>query len=144
LEAWYLTAEKKNQMLATTADAKITDAFNSAAFNFLPESGSPVIDASYWFTTSVKALDLSNETNLVNYPNPFSGSTTIELQVKNETYTKVVVVNMAGQLVANLQDGILYEGDYRFTFDGTNLPKGLYVAKVITNNSQKSVKMISK
>lgn len=144
LETWFLTTEMKNKMLTDNSEAKITDAFNSAAFNFLPMSASPVIDASYWFTTSVNEFDLSNQTSLVNYPNPFFGTTTIELQVNKESYTKVVVVNIAGQVVANLQDGNLSEGDYRFTFDGTNLPKGLYVAKVISNNSQKAVKMISK
>jgi hypothetical protein len=144
LEAWFLTATKENKMLATTEEAKITDAFNYSALNFLPMSGSPVLDASYWFTTSVKAIDLLKESSLVNYPNPFIGKTTLELQVNKDSYNKVVVVNSAGQVVSIIQDGHLYAGVYRFTFDGSSLPKGLYIAKSISNNSQTAVKMMLK
>jgi hypothetical protein len=51
---------------------------------------------------------------------------------------------MAGRMVANLQEGNLTEGTHRFMFDGTALPKGLYIAKVITADSQKAVKMLSR
>lgn len=143
LEAWFLTAAKENKMLTANADAMITDAFNSAAFNFLPMSGSPVIDASYWSTTSVSPA-ISNQAGLVNYPNPFSGITNIELQLEKSSLVHVFVTDLAGRMVANLHNGNLTEGKHRFVFDGTALPKGMYFAKVIAGKDQKVVKMNSK
>ena len=143
LEIWFLTTAKENQMLATNADAKITDAFNYTALNFLPLNGSPVENASYWFTTSVSP-EISNEASLISYPNPFSGSANIELQLKKESFVRIFVTDMAGRTVSYLQEGQLPAGQHRFVFDGSNLPKGLYLAKVITNDSQKAVKMMLK
>jgi hypothetical protein len=144
IESWYLDAANKNKMLVTDTEAKITDPFNLASPNFQPQSGSPVFNGSYWFTTSTKPSIVSTETKLVNYPNPFTGSTTIELQLEKASYIRVSVIDMAGRTVANLQEGNLTEGKHRFSFDGTALPKGLYFAKVVNGNDQKVVKMISK
>ena len=144
IESWYLDAANKNKMLASDADAKIANPFNLASPNFQPQVGSPVFNASYWFTTSAKPTIVSSETKLVNYPNPFSGTTNIELQLEKASYVRVSVIDMAGRTVANLQEGKLTEGKHRFVFDGTALPKGLYFAKVVNGSDQKVVKMISK
>ena len=144
LQTWYAVASRKNQLIATNDEVKIANPFNYTALNFQPLVGSPVLNASYWFTTAINPVAISNETSLVNYPNPFNGSTNIELQLENESYVRVFVVDMTGRTVANLQEGTLNEGKHGFLFDGSALPKGLYFAKVITNNLQKAVKMISK
>jgi len=144
LEAWYLTADKENKMLADNADSKITDAFNSAAFNFLPMSGSPVLNASYWFTTDVKPIAQLDETNIKSYPNPFSGIANLEIVLKQSSFVRIAVLDASGRVVSKLQEGNLNGGTHSFKFDGSSLPKGLYFAKVSTGNSQKIVKMISK
>ena len=144
IETWFMDATRKNKVLGTDAEAKITNPFNLTAPNFQPQAGSPVFNASYWFTTSVKPTIVSTETKLVNYPNPFRGSTTIELQLENKSFVSVSVIDIAGRTVSTLQEGKLSEGKHRFLFDGTQLPKGLYFAKVVNGNAQKVVKMISK
>jgi hypothetical protein len=144
LEAWYLNTNRKNQVFATNDEVKINDPFNYSAFNFLPVDGSPVLNASFWSVTGVNPLTDSNEFALKNYPNPFSGSTQIEVQLNHNSFVRVYVVDMAGRMVANLNEGNLSQGKYRFDFDGTSLPKGLYFAKVMTDHQQSVVKMISK
>jgi len=86
---------------------------------------------------------ISSEANLKSYPNPFSGKTTVELNLDESVYVKVLVLDIAGRVVASLQDGKLTEGSYQFTFDATNLPKGVYLAKVMAGNAQKTIKMLS-
>ncbi|MDP2335166.1 MAG: T9SS type A sorting domain-containing protein, partial [Bacteroidota bacterium] len=135
---------RHNSVYAANTDVKITDPFNFANPNFQPASDSPVQNSSYWVATAVNPMVISNQTNLVNYPNPFSGSTTIELQIENATFVRIFVTDMAGRTVSNLQEGNLTEGKHQFVFDGSSLPKGLYIAKVITNDSQKAVKMLSR
>lgn len=144
LQAWYLVTGRKNQLLATNDEVKISAPFNYAALNFQPTVGSPIFNASYWVPTAANTIEIANETKLVNYPNPFSGSTNIELQLENESVVRIFVVDVAGRIVANLQEGKLTEGKHLFVFDGTALPKGLYFAKVINGKDQKVVKMISK
>jgi hypothetical protein len=142
MEAWYKTATRKNKVFTNNTDVKIADPFNFASPNFQPATDSPVQNASYWFSTAVSTI--ATEANLVNYPNPFNGSTNIELQLQKASFVRVLVIDISGRLVANLQQGNLTEGTHRFEFDGSALPKGVYIAKVITSDSQKSVKMISK
>ena len=143
MEAWYKATSRSNKVFGANSEVKIADPFNFVSPNFQPTNDSPVQDASYWFTSSVNPT-VSNEANLLSYPNPFSGIANIELQVVKESYFRVFVIDLAGRTVANLQAGNLTEGKHRFEFDGSALPKGVYIAKAISNNSQKTVKMISK
>ncbi len=143
METWYKATTRKNKVFTNNTDVKIADPFNFASPNFQPASDSPVQNASYWFVTAVNPT-IANEANLVSYPNPFSGSTNIELQLEKSSFVRILVTDISGRTVANLQEGNLTEGTHRFEFDGSALPKGIYIAKVITSDSQKSVKMISK
>ena len=143
LETWYLAAERKNKMLADMADAKIANPFNFAKPNFQPLAGSPVFNASYWITTSARTVSNSFAEGLVkNYPNPFTGRTNIEISLDRETYVKVLVYNMTGAVVAELHNGQLYRGIHRIDFDGSNLPKGMYLARVVMGDVSQTIKMI--
>jgi len=143
MDAWFKATSRENTVFAANTDVKIADAFNFTSPDFQPAIDSPVRNASYWFATSVTPA-ISNQASLFNFPNPFSGSTNIELQLEKSSYVNIFVTDLAGRTVVHLQNGNLTEGKHRFEFNGSSLPKGIYVAKVITNNSQKSVKMISK
>jgi hypothetical protein len=144
LQSWFQDASRRNQLFTNNADVKIAAPFNYSALNFAPVTGSPVLNASYWAPTATSPVFSSGEISLMNYPNPFSGITNIELQLKSESLVRVQVLDITGRVVSILQDGTLAEGKHRFEFDGTRLPKGLYFAKVVAGNDQKAVKMISK
>jgi hypothetical protein len=144
LQSWFQDASRRNQLFTNNADVKIAAPFNYSALNFAPVTGSPVFNASYWAPTATSPVFSSGEISLMNYPNPFSGITNIELQLKSESLVRVQVLDITGRVVSILQDGTLAEGKHRFEFDGTRLPKGLYFAKVVAGNDQKAVKMISK
>jgi hypothetical protein len=142
METWYKAISRHNKVYANNTDVKIADPFNFKSPNFQPSTDSPVQQASYWFVTGVDPV-LSNEADLKCYPNPFSGVTTVELKLDESAYVRVVVLDISGRIVANLQDGKLTEGAYQFTFNATNLPRGIYLAKVIAGNAQKTIKVLS-
>ncbi len=142
MESWYKATSRHNKVLSNNTDVKITDPFNFTSPNFQPATDSPVQKASYWFVTGVEPV-IATEANLKSYPNPFSGQTTVELNIEESAYVKVVVLDIAGRLVTSLQDGKLAEGSYQFIFDATKLPKGVYLAKVTAGNVQKTIKMLS-
>ena len=142
LETWFLEATKRNKVLTAGSDAKITDPFNPTNPNFQPMAGSPVFNASYWTTTSVlriKATD--SQINVINYPNPFNGTTNIELTLTSDAPVRIMVYNLSGALVSEIHNGELFKGTHRFRFDAQGLPKGLYFCKVIVDNQLKTLKM---
>jgi hypothetical protein len=144
LETWYLATERRNKMLDNMDDAKITDPFNLEGNpSFQPQAGSPVFNASYWITTSVRYISSPLSEDVVkNYPNPFRGITNIEIILEDETYVKVTVFNLAGAVVAELHNGELFRGNNRIEFNATHLPKGLYLTRIIMGNAAHTLKMI--
>jgi hypothetical protein len=142
LQTWFLASSRENMLVTNNADVKIADPFNYAALNFQPATGSPVLNASYWIPTAVSPVFRSEEISLINYPNPFNGITNIKLNLKSESFVRMQVLDLTGRVVSSLQDGILQEGKHQFEFDGTQLPKGLYLARVVAGQEQKTIKMI--
>lgn len=61
-----------------------------------------------------------------NYPNPFNPSTTIRFLIPTSAYVSLKVFNLLGQEVATLMNEVMKPGSYEVTFDGTNLPSGVY------------------
>jgi hypothetical protein len=144
LEAWYLTEDKENKMVASNAEVNIADAFNEAALNFAPLSGSPVLNASYWYVKPNSVTHIGNATALKNYPNPFVGSTNISVNVVSDSKLKVVVFNSMGVKVSQLYNGTVNAGNHEFIFDATSLPKGIYVGVVTVDQSTSTIKMVAR
>lgn len=145
LEAWFLTAEKENKMIADNADIIITDAFNSSAFNFLPANGSPVLNASYWAEDVLAAeISTSNKISAKSYPNPFTGSTRISLNLEKSSKVTISVYNNVGTKVGEMYDGTANQGNHDYIFDASSLPKGIYICKIAIDGTSSIIKMISK
>jgi hypothetical protein len=61
-----------------------------------------------------------------NYPNPFSPSTHIRLDLSSPAYCRLMVHNIIGEVVAMLYEGRLDSGIHHFHFTGDGLPPGVY------------------
>lgn len=87
---------------------------------------------------------IKNTTTLQNYPNPFNPSTNISYSLPDEYYglVKLNVYNVKGELVANLVDKYQKTGKYTISFNGNNLPNGIYFYKLQTEHFTTSKKMI--
>jgi len=68
-----------------------------------------------------------------NYPNPFNPSTTI---------VSLSVYNMLGEEIQILQNGFLEAGMYSYIFIAEELPSGLYIYKLSSNNKTQTRKML--
>ncbi|MFZ1289606.1 MAG: carboxypeptidase regulatory-like domain-containing protein [Melioribacteraceae bacterium] len=95
------------------------------------------------------AVDIKNESNLPtsyklnqNYPNPFNPTTIINFAVSEPGFVKLTVYDMLGQEIKTLVSKNLNIGNYNITFDASNLPNGIYVYKLSTNNFVQSKKMM--
>ncbi|MCB2212981.1 T9SS type A sorting domain-containing protein [bacterium] len=63
-------------------------------------------------------------------PNPFNPATTISLALPSAGEVTIRVLNVLGQQVAVVQDGVLPAGSHRFVFDGSALSSGVYFVQV--------------
>jgi photosystem II stability/assembly factor-like uncharacterized protein len=94
--------------------------------------GTSIIDLS-----NISRISLSaHETNDVqipdkfileqNYPNPFNPTTTIGYSIPRTARVQLNIINVAGQVVSILVDGIQDQGYRTVQWDGQNQPSGVY------------------
>ncbi len=69
-----------------------------------------------------------------NYPNPFNPSTTIEFSIKEAGSYSLEVYNPLGQKVTTLLNGNLNVGNFKATFNASNLSSGVYFYKLAGTN----------
>ena len=77
-----------------------------------------------------------------NYPNPFNPSTSIGYVLKEKSAVKLSVFNMVGEEVAVLVDQTQDQGYYKVDFNASNLPSGIYLYKLSTDNFTSMKKMV--
>jgi len=69
-----------------------------------------------------------------NYPNPFTGTTTISYKVNASGHVFLKVYNIEGKEVATLVDRNMGPGSYTVQFDASGLPGGVYYYSMGTGN----------
>jgi uncharacterized protein (DUF1501 family) len=75
-----------------------------------------------------KAVNLSGDTLISNYPNPFVTSTVITFNTAGG-HTLVQIMDTTGRVVGTLVDKEYTAGTYTVVFDGSTLPTGVYYAR---------------
>ncbi|WP_082893719.1 pectinesterase family protein [Rufibacter ruber] len=107
----------------------------SYSFDWMPE---PV---EYNVTGS--AYETENKVSKLeqNYPNPFTGATTIPYEVKRATRVSLEVFDAMGKKVATVSEGIKQTGSHAILFR-TSLPGGIYYYHLITDGGRSVRKML--
>jgi len=76
-------------------------------------------------------------------PNPFKYQTNIKYSLNETQVITLEVFNILGQKVSILIEEEMTEaGDYNITFNGVDLPSGLYIATLSGNGFKKVVKLM--
>jgi len=79
-----------------------------------------------------------------NVPNPFNGTTKIQVNLAKAADLSVIVYNLTGQKVYELNNGSTPAGIHTLTINGSNLKAGVYCYTVIAGENKISKKMIVK
>ncbi|MDZ4698917.1 MAG: ethylbenzene dehydrogenase-related protein [Rhodothermales bacterium] len=69
-----------------------------------------------------------------NYPNPFTGATSIEVEIAEPAFTRLDVLDLHGRVVRTLLQESLAPGPYRIPFDSRDLASGSYFYR-LTNGA---------
>ena len=79
---------------------------------------------------------------LQNYPNPFNPSTRIKYQLTSSVHVRLRVFNILGQAIADLVNGVEDAGNHIVTFEGSQLPTGMYFYQLEAGNFRDIKKMV--
>jgi hypothetical protein len=77
-----------------------------------------------------------------NYPNPFSQTSTVRVNLEAGTSLKMVVTNLLGQQVMEIVRGDVNAGMHEFVIDGSKLGNGVYFYTVYAGSETVTNKMI--
>ena len=75
-----------------------------------------------------------------NYPNPFNPTTTFVWNAPRAAYTKLALYDVLGRESAVVFDGMSEAGRHELTFDASELPSGVYFARLETANRTLAVR----
>ena len=87
------------------------------------------IKAKYHFIDNIEPLENGISQNFIldqNYPNPFNPVTNIEFSIPENEYVTLKIYNLLGKEVKSLADKYFPAGNYKVTFDGSDLTGGIY------------------
>ncbi|MEJ2195947.1 MAG: Ser-Thr-rich GPI-anchored membrane family protein, partial [Ignavibacteriaceae bacterium] len=109
-------------------------------------------DAEFTITNVTGIENISNEipdifTLYQNYPNPFNPQTKIEFGLPEESTVSLKIYDLTGQEVdVVLNNEVLFPGKFRFDFDASYLPSGIYFYILLakSNKSDLSIKETKK
>lgn len=75
-------------------------------------------------------------------PNPFNDNLLINLSLYKDTFLTICIVNLFGEIVHTVHNGLLNQGDYSFNWQAVGLSNNLYFLKIIANDKQENYKLI--
>lgn len=79
---------------------------------------------------------------LPNYPNPFNPVTKLKFDIPNPAFTKIIIYDLSGRVVANLVNEQLKPGSYSVDWDGTGFASGVYFYSLISERFAETKRMV--
>jgi hypothetical protein len=107
-------------------------------------SESDTLDTTDTTDVTLVKNELENELGLINYPNPFTATTTIQFHTSSNALVVLDVYDQTGRKVSTLINSELPSGTHQVDFSGSLLPEGLYFYQLKVGNSLTTRKMVLK
>ncbi|MFZ5434101.1 MAG: T9SS type A sorting domain-containing protein, partial [Calditrichota bacterium] len=79
---------------------------------------------------------------LSNYPNPFNATTTLSFSLSQSSPVSLTIFNLLGQAVYQADLGMLNAGEHQHLFNASELPSGVYLARVQAGELSQIQKMV--
>jgi len=145
--------KRNDWKLAGTLEKANSKKVSYYEFADLPDSKGSVfyrVAQSYRNSTiqisDVKRIELSMDVESItvgqNYPNPFSGSTTINFFLPEETKVTIEIFNSDIEMIKKVEDRSYPAGKNSYVFNAKGLQPGIYYYKIKTQNFADVKKMV--
>lgn len=131
----------KIQAIDKYADSSVRSDFGSAIG--LRNCGAACITSGDSILSNLSNEELPKEYSIYqNYPNPFNPTTNIQYEIPFDNFVTIKIYNLLGKEVMNLINEFKKAGSYNISFDGSNLPSGVYYYKISSGNFEQIRKMV--
>ena len=124
---------------AYTFTIQANQTFNN--YNFYVDTIAQTIDTIAPNVTSINQVN-NVIAKAVVYPNPFIGSARLVYNISNTTMVTIEMFDVLGNKVSTIENGYKDKGTYASTILAPS--NGIYFVKIIANNKQQILKVISK
>ena len=114
-----------------------------------------LLNATEIFTDSFATVGIKNISSQIpdkfilyqNYPNPFNPSTKIKFDIpavgqRHAFDVRLKIYDIIGREITTLANETLQPGTYEVTFDGSNLPSGIYFYSITAGSFFETKKLI--
>ncbi len=135
---WPVRAEDEGRTLELFDPSDPNELGANWMLSALP-GGTPGLVAIAIATETEEPLAFALEAN---YPNPFSGSTTIPYVIEVPGAVRLRVYDVLGREVRTLEDSVLPEGRYSAKFDANGLAPGLYLCRLEAPGGSRVMQMV--
>ena len=139
--AWTSDVVPQNQRGTATSTANLLDDYNNGVIG----PGHCEDELPFYTGEQIQILpEEAGDLQLRAIPNPFNGEVQFTMHVPYASHVTLEVFNANGQRVALVFSAYLEAGQERtVTFNGSNLPEGLYIYRFTTDKEVKSGQLIS-
>jgi hypothetical protein len=77
-----------------------------------------------------------------NYPNPFNPSTLIQYSLPHAAAVVIKIYDVTGKEVASLMNGFKPSGEHTVQWDGSSVPSGIYLYRIVADEYTETKKLI--
>jgi hypothetical protein len=90
---------------------------------------------------SIDAEELA-QIEMSQYPNPFSKETNVEYSLENSSSVSYTVIDVTGQVLLDVNEGVKAAGTHKFTIDGTSFSNGIYYLSMKVDGATVTRKLV--
>ncbi len=113
-----------------------------ARINVVPDKGQILLTNSPLLAVNDNKISPEKFKLFQNYPNPFNPSTKIGFRISESGFVTLKVYDMLGREIKTLISKDMQPGNYEVSFNGKNLPSGIYIYRIESNGISLNKKML--
>ena len=132
-----------------TSSVKMFDSNGNYIEDLIPSGSGGLITPNAVVIREINVLSVDDNTLKSNsfileqnYPNPFNPTTNIRFRIANRGFATLKVFNVLGNEIETLVNKELEEGEYKFTFDASGIPSGIYFYQLKVDSFIQTNKMV--
>ena len=93
------------------------------------------VQAQLAYNIIIDVPEYPQATDINIYPNPVSGTATMEFELQNNTHVDAALYDMLGKKISTLYNDNMSSGNNKILIDVTDIEKGVYFAKISFNGN---------